>query len=402
MPSTLLTLVHLVVLGSALAPSPSDASAAPASSVAAPQLEETPQPQDRRDTPTASPPVAVSATPTMALLPMSGATVDDATRATLDGLLLNRLSDVDGLSVVSPKEVEALLGLERMKDALGCDDVSCAAELAGALGSRYLLAAFVTRLDNDLQLNASVIDNQAGQVLARGTVTCRVEPGEYPPAVNALVVQLLDPLLGAAARVGDQRKVLPLALRCLRGEADPCVSLQSKGLDAYSLAHEACVGGDEPACKHLALTSDNRGPLMLIAACESGVGNTCKIVVAADRQWENGAGLRLAGKVTLATAGATAALATVFGIVSATMAEPQASLWSQPNKTKEGLAIASGVLAGSTAVLAGTGLWLWLWGRSEATDIEDRARHATVERGLVFVQPTVLEQGFGLAVTGCY
>src|SRR3990172_8953663 len=50
------------------------------------------------------------------------------------GYFADRLID-QGLEVTSPRELTALLGLERQRQLLGCeDDSSCLIEIAGAIG----------------------------------------------------------------------------------------------------------------------------------------------------------------------------------------------------------------------------------------------------------------------------
>src|SRR5262245_34946996 len=53
----------------------------------------------------------------------------------LEVAAVGRANKVD---VVTPDDLEAMLDRERAKDALGCDAVTCAVELGGALGVRYL------------------------------------------------------------------------------------------------------------------------------------------------------------------------------------------------------------------------------------------------------------------------
>src|SRR5262245_60639309 len=53
----------------------------------------------------------------------------------------DRLSAQGGVSVTTPAQISAVLGVERQKQLLGCSDSSesCSAELAGALGVEALI-----------------------------------------------------------------------------------------------------------------------------------------------------------------------------------------------------------------------------------------------------------------------
>jgi hypothetical protein len=80
------------------------------------------------------------ATPRLALLELSPIDVpaERAAYATeqLGIALLN-----EGLVVTTPSDIRALLGLERQKQLLGCDEgASCLAELSGALGAGAIIA----------------------------------------------------------------------------------------------------------------------------------------------------------------------------------------------------------------------------------------------------------------------
>src|SRR3954469_24747603 len=50
-----------------------------------------------------------------------------------------------GQSVIGKSDIEALLGLERMKDAVGCTDTSCLAEIGGALGVDEMVTGAVAK-----------------------------------------------------------------------------------------------------------------------------------------------------------------------------------------------------------------------------------------------------------------
>ena len=71
--------------------------------------------------------------------------------------LADRLAD-QGVEVTSPREVAALLGLERERALLGCDEASsCITELAGALGVDALMLGDVAKLATGFQVNVKVL-----------------------------------------------------------------------------------------------------------------------------------------------------------------------------------------------------------------------------------------------------
>lgn len=74
-------------------------------------------------------------------------------------------------SVVSSTDVQTLLGLERQRQLTGCaeDSSSCATELAGALGARFVLSGTLARLGNAYQLTLQTLDATRAQPVGRAT-----------------------------------------------------------------------------------------------------------------------------------------------------------------------------------------------------------------------------------------
>jgi hypothetical protein len=79
-------------------------------------------------------------------------------------LLQNELRS-HGLQVIARSDIEALLGLERMKDALACNTTSCLVEIGGALGVDEILSGAIGAVDNDIVITLKRIDPSKGAVL---------------------------------------------------------------------------------------------------------------------------------------------------------------------------------------------------------------------------------------------
>jgi hypothetical protein len=75
---------------------------------------------------------------------------------------------LSGLQVLSKKDVEAVLGLERQKQLLGCSDQSssCMAELASALGADGILQGNIGKIGGSYQLNFKIISASSATPLA--------------------------------------------------------------------------------------------------------------------------------------------------------------------------------------------------------------------------------------------
>ena len=87
----------------------------------------------------------------------------------LDELALTLLHGLKRYRVMGPADLNALLGVEALKDAVGCDDVSCAAELGGALGAPFLVAGQLARLGDQVTISLKLMDTKAPSVLARSS-----------------------------------------------------------------------------------------------------------------------------------------------------------------------------------------------------------------------------------------
>lgn len=76
----------------------------------------------------------------------------------------DRLAD-EGVDVVTPREVQTLLGLERQKVLLGCNEMtsSCLAEIGSALGVDGIVLGDVAKVGDGYQMNVKVISAVNGR-----------------------------------------------------------------------------------------------------------------------------------------------------------------------------------------------------------------------------------------------
>lgn len=105
---------------------------------------------------------------------------------------LNRLELFD---VLSRSDINAMIGLENMKDQLGCEDVSCMAEIGGALGVALLVSGSVGKVGGTYIVNLSLTDTSSARVQAREQRRVEREadlPAEVEGAARFLVRDLLQ------------------------------------------------------------------------------------------------------------------------------------------------------------------------------------------------------------------
>jgi len=129
----------------------------------------------------------------LALLPLAVANVSAADAATLGDLIAERAARYPQLEVISSADINTLLGLERVRDAVGCDNVSCAVEIGGALDADLMIAGRTGAFGASRTINLVLFDVRSSKTIARG-----LETVESVEALGGAVGRILDKLLGPA------------------------------------------------------------------------------------------------------------------------------------------------------------------------------------------------------------
>lgn len=112
----------------------------------------------------------------------------------IDDYLLAAVQNSSGLEVIGQDDLNALIGFEKQKDLLGCDDASCLANIGGALGVDLLVAVKVALLGSDWVVTAKLINLRDARVEAR---TSQIVSGDVKVLLRS-VPALTDGLFGAA------------------------------------------------------------------------------------------------------------------------------------------------------------------------------------------------------------
>ncbi|MCC6808008.1 MAG: PEGA domain-containing protein [Deltaproteobacteria bacterium] len=122
--------------------------------------------------------------PRLAVMPPQANRVQPDTAKAAEQLVLNALSSMGTFTVIGSSDISAILGFERMKDSLGCSDVSCAVEIAGALGANRLLTVTLSALGEQLIVTMTLIDPERGAVESRSQANVQNEERRYARAVE--------------------------------------------------------------------------------------------------------------------------------------------------------------------------------------------------------------------------
>jgi hypothetical protein len=129
--------------------------------------------------------------PKAALMPLAAKNLAKETVEILDLLLAAELDKAGRWQLIGVSDINAMIGLEKMKQAAGCDDVACAAELGGALGVDVLISGTAGKLGDELVVQLTLIDIKASKVLRRGHATGGADERSYKAAIAAVVADAL-------------------------------------------------------------------------------------------------------------------------------------------------------------------------------------------------------------------
>ena len=124
-----------------------------------------------------------------ASLPISPLGISGDVAKLIDEVLLGELQGA-GFEALGSDDINAMLGLEQLKDAVACDAASCMTEIGGALGVEYLISGKVGALDSAKLLTLKLIDVRQAKVLARANGQIESEAG-LPDLTNRLVDDLV-------------------------------------------------------------------------------------------------------------------------------------------------------------------------------------------------------------------
>jgi hypothetical protein len=146
-------------------------------------LDVVPTDVERRPTPAADGPVRVL------VLDIQPGSLEAGTARAAGDLVTVALSERRGVEVASGADIQRAMELEGEKAALGCDDDSCLAELAGALGADLVVFGRGSTLGSVNILYLSLFDSTTGKTVGRVTIEFDDASEllhKVPPAVGRL------------------------------------------------------------------------------------------------------------------------------------------------------------------------------------------------------------------------
>lgn len=124
------------------------------------------------------------------LRPIGG--IKESVAQVVTKLFLSELSSVQKLRAQALDDFSATLSVETTKDSLGCDDVTCAAELAGALGVDFVGYGEVGQLGDQYTITLSVVGSRDSRVVARASSRVPADETALADALPGLVSEVIS------------------------------------------------------------------------------------------------------------------------------------------------------------------------------------------------------------------
>jgi hypothetical protein len=129
--------------------------------------------------------------PRLFVAPVTSRVLNAESRDLLEMILLQEIAQHGLYNVLSFKEIDAALEVEKVKDQLGCTDVACLREIGMALGGAEILQAEVKKVKKQKYLTLAIIEPLAIRTSNRALVNLPQGFAKWKEAVAQAVAQLL-------------------------------------------------------------------------------------------------------------------------------------------------------------------------------------------------------------------
>lgn len=128
----------------------------------------------------------------MVVLDLEAKGVNEALARSATDALLTSLHEIKGYKVLGRDEIKTILEHEGEKQALGCTDYSCIADIGELLKCDTVLSGSIGLVGNAYLLTVSLMDVKKATVIARASATA-LSADEIPDAANKVALELISP-----------------------------------------------------------------------------------------------------------------------------------------------------------------------------------------------------------------
>jgi hypothetical protein len=188
-------------------------------------------------TPTGAPAGDVVTRPRLIVLDLRDPTsaLNRSAKQALTEAMLGEAARFEMVESFSLAELRAVLELETTKQEAGCETNDCAADIANAMGGRYVLLSTVSRLGSSWQLTVSLYDSANTAAVGRGTVRA--------VSLEGLALQMGELIDEALAPLGKplprKQAAQPEGPRAVAGPGDGLVHIAPEDVELTSVIDPA-------------------------------------------------------------------------------------------------------------------------------------------------------------------
>ena len=119
--------------------------------------------------------------------------VDKAVTETISQVIALKLGEYKQFQVISKTEIKAMLGYEYEKKTIGCEeDISCLAEIGGAMGVEYIVTGTLGKMEETYVLNLMMIKITDATVNNRVSVSWKGESSGLVELISPYIKFLIE------------------------------------------------------------------------------------------------------------------------------------------------------------------------------------------------------------------
>ena len=190
----------------------------------------------------------------IAVLPIEQTGVEERVISSLTAVISVELEKTGVFEVTATSDIEAMLEVERQRDALGCTEVNCLVGLGMTLGVDRILRTHVGKMGETYILDLSIINARTSRSEGRTYETVRGGPEKLLEIVPRAVAKLPRPSLDLdRALSGEQPRQLVVAERPSQWDNRPAWLVAGLGVAAMVAGGVLRSTSREPAAGNVVL-----------------------------------------------------------------------------------------------------------------------------------------------------
>lgn len=126
------------------------------------------------------------------VLDLSETTSDRKLAELATELVASSVAERPSISVITTNDLRKVSELEAQKSVMNCEDDSCLAELANAMGARYVVSGTIGKLESSYITTLTLFDSDEARSVGRKSVQAK-SLDELPAVINTAVASLFGP-----------------------------------------------------------------------------------------------------------------------------------------------------------------------------------------------------------------